>query len=73
MSDLAILTLRYGGFFVGIMSILVAGLILAQLARELEACRTRREARNVWTEINITVGVAAGFITGSLISLIVSF
>jgi hypothetical protein len=73
MSDLAIAALRYGGTACGIMTIVIAGLCLAQLSRELEACRTRREARNVWVEINWVVGIGAAFLTASLACLIGSF
>jgi hypothetical protein len=73
MLDLGILSLRYGGFFVGTMTIVIASLCLAQLGRELKACRTRREARNVWVEINWVVGYATAFLSAATICLIASF
>jgi hypothetical protein len=73
MSDLAIAALRYGGTACGIMTIVIASLCLAQLGRELKACRTRREARNVWVEINWVVGYATAFLSAATICLIASF
>lgn len=72
MIDLGILSLRYGGFFVGTMTIIVASLCLAQLGRELKAARPSQK-RYVWVEINWTVGIAGGLLTAALICLIASF
>lgn len=72
MTDLGILSLRYGGFFVGTMTIVIASLCLAQLGRELKAARPSQK-RYVWTEINWVVGYATAFLSAATICLISSF